>query len=303
MDNNTCIRQAFFTGLPGCDVKPGKPVGLLFCSDDTEMTPSQAGDVLSYFKPMLTAEDPEKRILPVYGMKQVDSGYTEPTEGTLAGYGYSEKLADGTIKETFNFPLQICVAKMLTNFDGFSGRVFILCDNGVLLVERKSNGNYTGIKVDNAGFQMNAPFGDGQNISVVKISLSLGSDKRLAKALWGIKTDLEKEDLPGLIDLTLTQISPLKFSVTTACSGSNLFDSYKNELATAGVWSVINTFSGYAVTVSAVASDAVTKAFTLTIPSVPVNTSLKVSLALPSELEAAGISGYAQSSPIIIKTV
>ncbi|MCL1942624.1 MAG: hypothetical protein FWF54_03620 [Candidatus Azobacteroides sp.] len=299
---SSCLMNAFNTGLPNCDIKPGKPSGLLFCTEDVQI-PNTA-DVLSVFKEKVIAENPEDRVFPIYGMKQVDNGYTEPTQGTLAGYGYSEKLADGTIISTFNFPMQICVAKMLAGTDGFRGRVFILCDNGILLCERGSDGNYIGLNVDNVGFQMNTPFGDGQNVAVVKISVNFGSDLRMAKSIFGIKADFGANDLPGLIDLSLTQWTPMTFVVTTTCMGSNLFDGYKTELSTATIWNVTRLDTNTKVTVTSVTPDAVKSAFKLTLSgTIPANTALKVSLAPPSQLDNAGISGYAQADPVIVKAV
>lgn len=301
MAQDFCELVTSNTGLPVCDVKLGKPIAAFFANKSVEITPQDQNDLLAFFQSKTQVDDFQKRVLPVTGMKQIDDGYTAPTEGTLAGYGYSEQLGDGVMKSTIHFPTSLCRAKSLYGLNGYNGRVFVLLDNGVLVGTRLSNGNIIGLPLENLGVQVTGGlFGDGANVKTVQLILTFGSDKEMIKNMAAIKYNFNVDEVIGLQNVVLEKVSELSYQVVAECGRANLYDAYKGDLASAALWLVSNTQTGSPIVLTTVTAVDSSKSFTLT-PGTALTKPYKINIQLApvSELESAGVVGFEQPAPFI----
>ena len=295
-----CNSTIFNTGLPSCDVRPGKPVGLIFAPKSVEVAAADEENLLPFFDAASRNADRSKRVYPLVGEFSNESANTEPVIGTLAGSAYSEKLADGVLASNFSFPMTLCKAKAYKGLDGYKGSVFVLTDNGLIIGERTKSGALRGLTVTNLTVSVDAMFGDGQNIKMVKLAVVFGRDGQLVKNVDAIRYDFDANDLTGLVSLTLKKVGALTYQVLTKCGGVNLYGSYSTQLAVGTLWVVRNLNTGSAVTVSTVTKAADKEAFLLT-PSGALGATYKLSVSLAdvAKLATANIVGFEQAERFV----
>jgi hypothetical protein len=297
---NFCESSAIAVGLPKCDVIPGQPVLLVFTPADFALTQVQQEDLLHSLQQQARHDSAVRRIYPVGGIKQVEAANTEAAMGTLAGYGYQEKLADAVLGDKFSFPMSLCRAKALKTLDGFSGRVLIFTSNGIMLCSRYSDGRIAGIPAPSVAISISGLTKDGANVKTVSLSVTYGTDAVLLKSIHAIKYDFDVDELTALQAVRLRRTANFMYKVETTCGGVELFDYYSAELAQTSLWKAVDMLTGADLTVAAVNADASSKSFGLTLSPAPAGAyRIAVSLAAQSALIAAGIDGYDLIEPLV----
>jgi hypothetical protein len=297
---NFCDSKIFSTGLPSCDIRPGKPVMLIFAPKSVQITAQDEVDLLAFFEQKARSADINQRVHPIGGEFSNESANTDPVMGTLAGSTYSEKLADGVLASNFGFPMTFCKAKAYKNFDGYKGRVFILTDNGLVIGERTTDGALRGLNVENTAVSVDGIFQDGANLKQVKFTVTFGSDTRLIKQLDAVTYSFDIEDLSGLLSVKLKKAGALTYQVVTACGSVNLYDTYADKLNELSLWKVTNVATNAVLTVADAEGNAAQKAFKLTVtPALTAPYKISVSLADVSALVAEGVTGVEQTEPYI----
>lgn len=295
-----CNSLIFNTGLPSCDVQPGKPVGLIFAAKSLEITEADESDLLGFFEAASRGNDRSKRAYPITGEFSTEAANTEPTIESLAGTSYSEKLADGVLASKFSFPMTLCRAKAYKGLDGYKGAVFILTDNGILLGERTKRGTLRGLNVNNVAVSVDALFKDAA-MKTVSITATFGSDTQLIRSVDAIRYYFDAADLSGLIAVKLKKVAALTYRVETTCGGVNLYGEYADTLSqNKDLWVVRNINTGAAIALSTITKVAGSEAFLLT-PSAALGAPYRigVSLAGVGALTSAGIVGFEQPEQLI----
>jgi hypothetical protein len=291
-----CDNITINTGVHGCDVVPGKPVALIFAPKEVQLSEADKADPLAFFERAIAASNPSLRALPVSGILQNDFNNTEANMGTLAGYGYSEKLADAMMGDVFQFKMSICRAKALQQLDGYSGRLFILTDNNMIIGSTLNGGKMAGLPLVSCSVTSDSFHQNAQAVVPVKITVSYGSDIQLFKSLAVVGYSFDAEELSGIASVTLKKVSERTYQVVTKCNDVNLYDKYAAQLATAALWKVTNLNTGAAIAVTTVTSVPAQKGFTLTLSSAPAAPyRIGVTIADLSTLAGAGIEGLEQS--------
>jgi hypothetical protein len=144
----------------------------------------------------------------------------------------------------------------MIGLNGYTGRVFVLLDNGILVGTRLSNGNIIGLPIESLGAKFaGGIFGDGQNVKTVQMTLTFGSDKQVIKGMTAIKYDFDVADVTGLQNVILFNVKGSTFKVLTECEGVDLYDDYHLSLTNTKVWRIWNTETGNEVPAISVSPD------------------------------------------------
>lgn len=295
-----CDKETINTGVHGCDIVPGKPVLLIFAPKEVQLSEADKLDPLSFFESAVKNNNPALRALPVSGIAQNDANNVDANMSTLSGYGYAKKLADAAFGDIFQFPMSICKAKALKMLDGYSGRVFILTDNGIILGSKLSNGNVAGIPLLNVSVSSDGFHENGQNIVVVKITTSYGSETQILKNIEAVSYSFDADEIEGITSLALKKVGALTYQVVSKCSGVNLYGTHADALAAGALWKVTNLNTGATVALSTVTKVADKEAFLLT-PSDALGAPYKIGVTLAdlSTLSAAGVVGFEQAEVFV----
>lgn len=300
-NQNFCITAGGTVGLPDCDIVLDKPLAITLSASQQSFSEDVFSDLFAALVAATKVDDSQSRQLPLTGMKQVDDNSVAPTEGTLAGYGYVEPLADGTIAMTFQFPAGLCRSKTLNRLKGLKGYAFIV-DAKKQLVGAKDGTGIKGLKfdslmVDNTG----SLWKDGQNVKTIKLKITFGSDVEMIEALRVVKLDeFDADKLNGLQAVEMVKVGALTYRVQTECNGINLFDRYKTQLGDKAVWVVTDLTTGQTKTITSVAAIESSKSFEVSFDTAPVAPyALGVSLAAPSVLTTSGLPGIEQADEFI----
>lgn len=88
----------------------------------------------------------------------------------------------------------------------------------------------------------------------------------------------------------------IQLEVRSGCDAANVSATYATLLANPSRWKLINTATGAVIAIASVIYNAATNSFTITHPVQTVGTQLTISLADPTVLLAAGISGIDSSA-------
>jgi hypothetical protein len=287
-----CENISIYTGVSGCDIVPGKPVALIFAPKDVQLADADVATPLNFFQAAISNANPSLRAFPVTGILQNDFSNTEANMGTLAGYGYSEQLADTMMGDIFQFKMSVCKAKALQQLSGYSGRLFILTDNGVIIGSKLSSGKIVGLPLLSVSVTSDSFHQNAQAVVTTKITVNYGSGKQLFENLAFIQYDFDVEELVGITEVELKKVGEFTYQVITKCNGVNLYDSYGDKLAEVSKWKAVNANTGAALTVATPTKVADTKAIQLVISG--VNAPYKITVQFSSVAD-----GFEQSTPYV----
>jgi len=288
------------TGEIQCDIFRGLPKQLILggatftSSDWTTIAVFEAA-----FKAKLKlAKGSSSKLFPTPAIVGAADKTTAAKTATL-GYGTPVKLLDSLWGAEFDVLAGTTLEKELKKFDGQLLSAFILDDQGRIW-GKYVNGVFSGVQylvtMEAAGFK------DGQNAKVTKISVSILDSSDFITNAMCIDTNLSTSSLTGLVDVVLTESSAhtanvfhidanvLTTDLLTKISMKTLFGAL---LANVARWSVVDA-AGAAVTITSVAQ--VGTGYDLTMDStayaaLATGGKWYVSLAAPSVLDAAGVTG------------
>lgn len=289
--------------MPDCDIILSKLKAALISASPVLIPEDSYNDIFDFLVAQTKADSFQNRLLPLTGMKQVDDASTAATEGNLAGYGYAERLADGIIALTIQFPAAVCRLKAINKLVGMKGYAFMV-DEKKQLVGAKAAGGVKGLKIESLSVDnTNSLWRDGANVKTVKLKITFGSDTEFIETLRVLQVaDFDEDLLSGLQTVELDKVGELTYRVQTACNGVNLYNvgTLATALADKDLWRVTNLVTGASLAVTTVAPIAEKGAFELTLsapPTAPYR--LGVTLAAPSVLEGKGAAGIEQMEVFI----
>lgn len=301
---NFCKTSGGNTGKVECDIS-SLLIKAFILVPRTASIPKDTEDIMDFLDGKFKDDNPRLRYYPIANVKGATNNSEEYISGAL-GYGDPEKLRNGNSIYQFDWKFTICFAKSIIPFDNWSGGVYLVSEEGIILGKNSRDKTALVPYIPKSFFVTGANLlADGTNPQPISISANFG-DKldfvRLAQIMQ--INDFDIDDLKGLQDLELTAktgVAPTSADVTVAtkCAGVNLYDTYKTELTAVGNWVVVNKTTGAAVTPTSVEAQDTTKTFRLTLAA--AGTYL-VSLAAVLVLEAAGVSGYESNSITVTVT-
>lgn len=289
------------TGSGDCFIEPKNLAGGFLVPSGFELTAAQLATPESTMAALIAAANNDNPALRIYPLPEI-VGLTDNSEEPIFetyGYGVPAPVRDGNYNWQARFVRGgVCTLKQLQKFNG-SGKKALLFDAEGLLIGTKVGTALRGIplhyfyadkwKVNDgtAGIQLFYrlsfnPSYINQNIGFVALDFGQLSDMT---GLQNINISLAAARAANVI----------KVKLATGCSGTDLYDQYSTEFASAPTNFVV-TEAGAAITITSVVVDANLKAFTLTLdaadPDYNAAGPFVVSLAAVSVLTAAGITGY-----------
>lgn len=281
------------TGVPGCVFTPSNIVGAILIDKSRKLlkTEIESGTFLTTLqtKTMAVGKD---RIYPIFRFEEVTDNSEEATIATL-GYGSKQLVKEGKYDLTFRHVKGgQCLQNKLRNFNHMDMKVLFVDSNNTIIGTLNADGDVVGLSMD---FLHAAPvkMADGTNPAIYTIRFALSKPEELNDNVAFIKMDVDvEENVKGIIDLTLSEVSKtsgsVKVAIKTSCDKVNLFDLYSDDLAEGNVW-VVKDSSGDDVVVSGVTADTATKSWSVAFTGTGVHT---ITLVPPANLDAAEIGGY-----------
>lgn len=256
------------TGVPECFLDVKKPVMVILAKPSHRITAANRAS-LATFKSFLQTECLSGRMFPVPNLVMNSDNSEDVTKSTDA-YGNMEITKDGA----YNWSLFVkgggtCFNAILRSFNS-GGFWAYLVDSDMNFI-----GTLSGTDIRPATAIFYAPkwkLADGSNPTRYSVDLTLPRPEEINDAgklayvagsdEAGVSIDYPTE-IVGNLDVTLTQIANANNAFTVGaklmCGGTNLYDLFADELAAAAAWSVVNSSTGAAISITGVTKDATNK--------------------------------------------
>ena len=307
-----CANNVANTGFGSCFLDMEHIIGAFIVPNGYSLTAAELADIQASLTADTKAAVKLNRAFPVGGFVAVTSGTEDKTVQTF-GYGGKKVVREGDYDWTFQFTEGgLCLHKALRSFNSNGSWSVIFYDAKFNLFGTTGSveGSLYAIPLKMLWANPWTP-NDGGNSAVYAIQMVF-EPRYINEDLAYVKADSYLADIPGLQDLILVKNSwneatgVANISVITRC-GTNLYEVYPTELATASLWKPSNAATGSAITVSSVAGVAATKSFNVTIDTTdtdfPAGTQgIYLDLADLAALELAGILGYESAGAITLPT-
>jgi hypothetical protein len=316
MSFSLCGSVGANTGAIKCDRRRGIPKKIIigsaeFDSDDYASASTFDAAFLASFE--LATGDASK-LYPFPEITGVADKADANKESTLGAFGPKVVLIEGKPAYEFDVIAGTTLEKFLRRFNGQQVPVFIVDDANAIWGKLDSNDVFVGC--DALIFTAPHKYGDGSNGQTTKVSISFVSAGDVYDSAAFIETGLSISDMVGLLDVTLyeytahaSNVHKMKGKIETSSPGTvlDLYDSFADELAAAGVW-VAHTGATYgtALAITSVAKNTSNKGWDITFDStaytaLATSTKIKIDLADPATLSAADVTGIEGVAVIAVK--
>lgn len=303
MSYSLCGNIGANTGAISCDVRRGRPIGLIF--GGAVFAPSDYASSAAFeaaFKLRIQrATGTSDKLFPFPEIQ----GSTDQTDanktGTL-GYGLKFVLLQGKPAYEFTMIAGTSQEKALRKFNNTTVPLFVFDDAGNIWGVGDSTGNFFGaqvlVSVTGKGFD------DGQNAKSTVVSVSFINSSDFYDDDFFASTNFGIGDLAGLVDATLSPIAGptsnvfhIKASIPTTELGVtvNPYDYFADALASASLWPITSGVST-PLTVTSVAKNVAGKGWDVTLDSTAfaaLGTGTKINFIWtdPATLATAGVTG------------
>ena len=288
-----CAEEGGNTGFSSCVLNFRNIVGAILSPRPIVITPEDAEDLKAFLKEKTLANNSRERAYPIPGFEEITDNTEEPIIETV-GYGGKNKVRDGDYDWSFRYVRGgMCLSNGLRRWNNTYPYVMFIDADGVL-------------------------FGTKQGDNLVSVPLTLydappwrpntGSESTIYAVQFSFRPHFINEDkefidtgsigffsdIVGLQNVNLKVLDPENAPVTkvkafAGCDKSDLFDDFEDELESTELWTAINA-SGEELDIVTVVADPVTKSWTITVDD--AGETYFINLAGPTELDAAGVSGY-----------
>lgn len=297
------------TGIAPITFDPERIDGFFIIPKDAYLSESEMASVATVkaaLQEKTTLNDRNQRWYPVHGIAAVALKNTDAAEYT---YGYGQKRKMGTMQYGMTFTFNEGGMYRNANLYGFNGQE---CD--IMFYDK--NNKLVGAKYDSNQYGLTGRIethevvlADGSNPTLYMTTVYFDDPTELNDvnkiSYIDCKNDINfKREVPGVVNLTLTEGTPAAgyafVGVKTTDGNTNLYDVYDDEFASTAVWSAKKLTDGTAVAISAVAKNAATKEWKL---SITYTGTVIISAAGPETLAANNIGGAPSLSYEAINTV
>lgn len=249
------------------------------------------------------------RIYPVNNIAATDGNIEDPVSETL-GYGAIVTIRDGNYNVNLRF-LEggLCLSNALRKFNSKRPEVLFIDANGVLFGQRVG-GELRSVPLLNF-YQRPFSLNDGSGAVAGYITNMVFEPRFINENIGFIDGEGSTFwQLEGLQDVVISETTGsaepiLKIIASTGCSGDDFITEFATELATIGNWSAKNAATGADITITSVAVSGSVATVTLSAVDTDYPTSggsVKLSLAAPSVLDAAGIVGFESNTITVAVT-
>jgi hypothetical protein len=299
-----CKETGGNTGLYGCDLNSQRIDGIIFVPKDASI-PKSTENIVEFLQGKFKEDNKAVRWFVQFGIDQATNNSEEAQNGTL-GYGKTVKQRNGNAIYQWDWEFSVCKAKNIIQFDGWNKGIYLVSSEGNILGRNSADKSAL---LPFMPQQFDVIAADIINIGttdvqLISVSVNLGDRLKFTTLVEFMQIpDFDSDLLAGITDVTLTALTAqtagsVDVKVETKCGGTNLFDLYKEQLATADAWKAVNKSTGAAGTISGVTAQENTKTFRV---SIAAGTYL-LSLASLSALVSAGITGFESDQITVVIT-
>lgn len=303
---NVCATLGGNLGTPACDVRMGRPKILLLTTSkeftEADITDSQSFQAALQTAMLLGKADANKiYAFPVANEATNNTG--DPSTGTLAD-GYEEVLNEALPKYLLRSKVGTCVQQQMASFNGWSGKVYVIDDNGILWFNITASGGASGFTT---GYLYTNPpqFKGSGDVNTANTRITFGTIDEFKYDVGAIKLDFSATSLLNILDVTLDDRETENTSGAlnnvfiiggkTKCEGTDLYAAYSTGLANVARWRAYKA-DGTAIAITSVTVNATLLGWNITLNSgeftaLASGTVFYIDLATPTVLHAAGVVG------------
>lgn len=295
----TCQLNSGNTGIGACYLNFKFIVGAIIAPKGYEFDVTTPQSTLSAAALNATKS---LRVYPLYDFEAITDASEPKTIQTL-GNGSKAVVREGFNDWTFQFRKGgLSLTNNLRKFNGDAWDFyFVDSDNKIMGIAGSTSTKLKAIPTT-GGFIWTGPWkpNDGSKVTEYMIQF-LFNQKYSMDLVNYVEAGFDVPSLLyGLQDVVVTAVTggtTGHYNVTakTGSIGANLGDLYPVLLASPSMWSVVNSTTNAAVTITGVVYDAVNKVFQLTLDTSDTDwtgaTSVIINLVAPATLDAAGVTG------------
>lgn len=307
-----CANPTANTGISDCALDIKGLAGGFLVPANFELPASQAGSAtaaLAYLQTAATNNAAADRIYPLPGVFNFTDN-TEDATFQTGTFGVQTFVRDGKYDWTIQFTQGgYCLLQEIQKLNGSGKRLLFFDEAGVLYGTRGKNGGLSGIPL-NTFYAMPWKANDGSNVAIYGYKVNFNAGFVNTGALTFIKFNFaDIASISGLLNIALTQQTAktagvVNMGANVSCGGTDLYDLYATELASAAAWTY--TQNGKTVTITSVVANANTRGWTITPdttdPDYSASADAVIGLAGPSDLTQLGVIGYA-GIPKVVKNI
>jgi hypothetical protein len=306
-----CAYNIINTGVGSCFLNIGFIRGFVSVPVDRKFTVAELADFKATLETGILSATKANRFYPVGGFTTATDSSEETVFQTM-GDGTQVPVRRGRYRWMFQYQRGgMCLNNALQTHNG-TNRAYIFFDDKYVAFGQRvllDDGTY-GLKgvpalLDVPNWKVNT----GSEVTKYQVYFDFAGEA-LNLSFGFVQLDFGIDDINGLQNLVLQQTGAStagvsKIRVLTGCDYANVYDIYSVQLASASLWRATNTATGNDITISSVVADPNVKGFTVTLsaadPDYPATSgaNVTISLANPSVLDAANVSGY-EGIPVTI---
>lgn len=298
------------TGFPLCDVIRKAPKALFLLDAGVEFTSANAATIASFVAAFKAATRAARgsRVFPILSLTDFADNSKAPTKASLGNLSIQEiTMQQGIPAFTFKHRKGDLYHQQLTAAQNANVTLMILDDAYVLYGTKTAGGNMTGFSLAEFYVEL-AKFATAANPSEYPFSVVLNSITEYKENLLFLQLDATVLNVSGNRDITLTvatQAANIANISVIGRGGKNLGDLYPVELAAIAAWTLVNTQTSAAVTITSVTYNSTLKQYVFTADSTAYTAltsgqKFTVNLVNPAPLSALGVDGFESLGPVYI---
>jgi hypothetical protein len=235
-------------------------------------------------------------------------------EATLGAFGPKVSLVEGKPAYEFDVIAGSALEKQLRKFNGQQVPVFIVDDSNAVWGKLDSTSKFVGTDV--LIFTTPHKFGDGSNGQTTKVSISFVSSADVYDSAAFVVSALSISSMVGLNDGIISEyaahasnVYKMKVKIATSQAGQyvDVYDYFATELAASAQWvAYTGATLSTPLTITSIAGNAANKGWDITFDTtlytaLAAGAQIKIGLASPAVLDAAGITGLEGVAIITVK--
>lgn len=303
--------SVFNTGVPLCDLKKGKILGVILADKGVTFTKADCASVATFLAAVLTKTTAARggRVYPIWNLKNFEDNTGDPQTGSTGNLTTATIVTQDAVPVfSFGYGGGEAQHKRLAAMSGGSYDVFFV-DSQYAVYGTDSNGEFAGFSVEQA-YVYTSKFIVTDAVNQYRFRLTLNSITEYRENSRFVVANSTLASYTGLINVVLDDISVSNTNAKTiqaiADGGSNMQELYGTQLANSSNWVATNLQTGANVTITTVAQDSANKAFTVTLDSttwsgLATGDKVQINLAAAATLAASGVKPFEGIAIVVTK--
>ena len=305
--NLSCAGDNANTGIQKCSWTPSNITGAILVPAGKSYTVADVATLWTTLQADLVADTASQRIYPIGSFKAIEDKSTDVQIET-DGYGGKSFVRDGDYEWMFEYKNGFCFYQKLRTFHTKNSSfdvLFIDEVNNTLWGTENANGDLCGFGLELL-IVPNIKINTGSNATKYYVSFGLSDPSELNDNSYTVNFPNNQKlmKLAGLNDITITATTTngttgaVSVTAVSSCGAENLVEAYATEIVDTTIWQVYNETANNVVTITS-ASIVAGKVEIITDATdhAPGDT-LSIYAGEVSDLDAAGLVGFANSNKV-----